>query len=301
MTDLRPRNGARRCRRRWSFAGCIFDEANWALIVDGRRISVETKPLELLSKLLLHAGNVVSKDELLDAIWPDVTVVEASLPTAVRKLRLALGEDKREQRIIETVPGIGYRLAAPVDVQELPDPSNSPSTVPSMETIAVERRQLRVLHFSMVSVVLALAVAGILLERSRLLTPTPAKAQSVYPAHETISALHRLDIDKIDSMIAAGWNPNAPIDVDRNNALNRLLEMCEWNPGHNRAEMLFVARALIDGGVTLNGRNVWGDTPYSIAKAKRYCGSDHPVTVMIHNMCYAKGTLAGERCLATYE
>lgn len=300
MTDLRPRNGARRCRRRWSFAGCIFDEANWALIVDGRRISVETKPLELLRKLLLHAGNVVSKDELLDAIWPDVTVVEASLPTAVRKLRLALGEDKREQGIIETVPGIGYRLAAPVDVQELPDPSNNLSAVaPSLATIAVERRPLRLLQFSMVIVVLALAMAGILFERSR--PPTPVKARTVYSAHEIVSALHRLDIDKIDSMIAAGWNPDAPIDVDRNNALNRLLEMCEWNPKHDRVKMLYAARALLDGGVALHERNVWGDTPYSIAKAERYCGPDHPVTVMLHNMCYAKGKQSGDHCLATYE
>ena len=302
MTESRLSGVGRRRERIWSFGACIFDEANWVLIVDGLRISVETKPLELLRKLLLHAGNVVSKDELLDAIWPNVTVVEASLPTAVRKLRLALGDDRRERSIIETVPGIGYRLAIPVDVQELPDPSNNPSAAaPSMATIAAERRPLRMLHFSTVMFALTLAVAGILLERSRLLTPTPAKVRTVYPAHDTISALHRLDIDKIDSMIADGWNPDAPIDVDRNNALNRLLEMCEWNPGHDRAKMLFVARALLDGGITLDRHNVWGDTPYSIAKAKRYCGPDHPVTVMIRNMCYAKGQQAGDRCLATYE
>ena len=87
-----------RHRRRWTFASCAFDEAGWSLIVKGRRVSVETKPLELLRELLLNAGDVVSKDELLDAVWPNVTVVEASLPTAVRKLRLALGND----RIIET-------------------------------------------------------------------------------------------------------------------------------------------------------------------------------------------------------
>ena len=101
MPDLSPIGGHRRRRRRWAFGACVFDEANWALIVDGTRVPVETKPLELLRELLVHAGNVVSKDELLDRIWPDVTVVEASLPTAVRKLRMALGDDRQDRAVIE--------------------------------------------------------------------------------------------------------------------------------------------------------------------------------------------------------
>ena len=48
-------------------------------------------------------------------------------------------------------------------------------------------------------------------------------------------------------------------------------------------------------------RNSWGDTPYSIAKAKRYCGPDHPVTQMLRKMCYSGATPLGDRCLASYE
>ena len=147
--------------------------------------------------------------------------------------------------------------------------------------------------------VAAIALVAAMGAPSRQVSAT--KAHGVYPYHETISALHRLDIANIDSMIADGWNPDAPLDADRNNALNRLIEMCEWNPAHDRAKMLLVARALVDGGINFHRRNRWGDTPYSIAKAERYCGPDHPVTRMIHNMCYAKGQLAGDRCLANYE
>ena len=106
----------RRRGRRWSFADCVFDEDSWSLLVGGRRSPVEAKPIELLHELLLNAGKIVSKDELLDRIWPDVIVVEASLPTAVRKLRLALADDQRDTPIVETVPGIGYRIAVPVEV-----------------------------------------------------------------------------------------------------------------------------------------------------------------------------------------
>src|SRR4051794_29877781 len=126
MPDLRH-NGADRLRqRRWAFADCVFDESNWTLSVGGRRIAIETKPLEMLRELLLHAGNMVTKDALLDRIWPDVTVVEASLPTAVHKLRHALCDDRRERRIVETVPGIGYRLAIPAEAEDLgPSPKDA--------------------------------------------------------------------------------------------------------------------------------------------------------------------------------
>lgn len=59
---------------------------------------------------------MVSKDELLDAVWPGVVVVEGSLATAISKLRRAMGE---EAPLIETVPRIGYRLAATVTAREV--------------------------------------------------------------------------------------------------------------------------------------------------------------------------------------
>lgn len=301
-----------RRERSWNFGKCVFDEANWSLTVDGRRVAVEGKPLELLRELLLRAGNLVSKAELLDAIWPDTAVVEASLPTAVHKLRLALHDDHRDTPIIETVPRIGYRLAVPVEVEELKVAPRTPVSVyPSGATnlfsaagaaAAVAGRaatdgRLRLLVLGG-GLIIASALAAAALWTSHQVAPSPRR---VFSNREAIIALRRLDVAKIDSMLAAGWKPDAPMDTDRNNALNRLLEMCEWNPGHDRAKMLLVARALLDGGVALNRPNVWGDTPFSIAKAKRYCGPDHPVTVMIHNMCYAKGKQAGDRCLATYE
>lgn len=271
------------------------------MTVAGHRVSIESKPLELLRELLLHAGDLVSKSELLDTIWPNVTVVEASLPTAVRKLRLALNDDGRDAHIIETVPRVGYRLAVAVDVQELPDPSNKLLGLAeaSAATNVVASRRFGS-HALILVTALVIAAGGIALMLLPVRHVTPANSKGVFPDHEVITALRRLDIAKIDSMIAAGWKPGVP-DRNGDNALNRLLEMCEWDPGHDRAKLLLVARALLDGGVAIDQRNMFGDTAYSIAKAKRYCGPDHPATIMIHNMCYAKGKLAGDRCLATYE
>lgn len=113
-------SSARRRRRLWRFAGAEFDEAGWALRVRGRIAPLEGKPLEVLHELLLRAGEVVTKEELLDAVWPGVAVVEGSLPTAISKLRKALGS--QEDTVIETVPRVGYRLVAPVRIDSIESP-----------------------------------------------------------------------------------------------------------------------------------------------------------------------------------
>lgn len=95
----------------WRFAGCEFDESRWELRVRGMAANLEAKPLELLRELLLHAGEVVTKDELLEAVWPGVLVVDGSLTNAVSKLRKALGDDGQ---MVVTVPRVGYRLDVPV-------------------------------------------------------------------------------------------------------------------------------------------------------------------------------------------
>lgn len=127
-----------------------------------------------------------------------------------------------------------------------------------------------------------------------------ATAVATFPTREVHVALRKGDLDKIEQMLAAGWDPNAPLDADRNNALNILLENCEWNRGHDQRKLLVMARILVDGGAHYADRNAWGDTSYSIASAARYCGPDHPVTKMIYQICNSGLTPAGDRCLADY-
>lgn len=111
---------SRRRRRRWKFAQAEFDEASWALRINGETVALEGKPLEVLHELLLRAGEVVTKDEILETVWPGVTVVEGSLPTAISKLRKALGA--RQGAIIETVSRVGYRLNVTVEVESVETP-----------------------------------------------------------------------------------------------------------------------------------------------------------------------------------
>ena len=104
----------------WRFVGCEYDDSTHELRVSGRSVDVEVKPLVVLHQLLLHAGEVVTKDELLESVWPGTSVVDGSLATAVSKLRKALGS---EQRVIVTIPRIGYRLGVPVTRESITAPA----------------------------------------------------------------------------------------------------------------------------------------------------------------------------------
>ncbi len=88
------------------------------LSVDGKMAEVEQRPLELLLLLLNHAGEVVTKVEIFETLWPDRIVTDASLTKCMARLRQALHDE--EQQLIRTVHGYGYQLVAPVTIQESP-------------------------------------------------------------------------------------------------------------------------------------------------------------------------------------
>src|SRR5437868_11992742 len=100
----------------WQFENAVFDEPAMALRVNGAEVEVARKPLELLALLLNHAGEVVTKEEILDALWPDRDISEASLTVCVARLRTALSDD--DHNIVRTAHGFGYRFDAPVAVRE---------------------------------------------------------------------------------------------------------------------------------------------------------------------------------------
>jgi DNA-binding winged helix-turn-helix (wHTH) protein len=100
----------------WKFANVQLDERTLELSVAGQVVELERKPLEVLRHLLVHAGDVVSHDQLLDAVWPGRILSESVIKKVVSRLREALGD--ADHQIIKTVHGYGYRLLAPVEVEQ---------------------------------------------------------------------------------------------------------------------------------------------------------------------------------------
>lgn len=94
------------------FEGYTLDIARNSLRTADRKVALRRKSFELLRYLAENPDRVVTKEELLKAIWPDVAVTEESLTHCVSEVRQAIGDGK--QTIIETVPRRGYRFTAAV-------------------------------------------------------------------------------------------------------------------------------------------------------------------------------------------
>src|SRR5215831_2170399 len=84
----------------------------------GMLLRLQEQPFRILAVLLERPGQVISREELRNRLWPDGTYVEfdGSLNTALMKLRAVLNDDSDNPRFVETVPKKGYRFIAPVEV-----------------------------------------------------------------------------------------------------------------------------------------------------------------------------------------
>jgi Tol biopolymer transport system component/DNA-binding winged helix-turn-helix (wHTH) protein len=91
-----------------------IDRAHWRLSWQREPLPLNRKTFDLLLYLIDHSDRVVSKDELLQALWPGSFVEESNLTQHVFLLRKSLSRHESGKRIIETVPGRGYRFAATI-------------------------------------------------------------------------------------------------------------------------------------------------------------------------------------------
>jgi adenylate cyclase len=104
------------------FEGFTLDLTRRSLRAGDRSIELRPKSFDVLAYLVERAGTPAGKDEIIQAVWPDVTVTEESLTRCVSDIRLAL--DDSRQRIIKTLPRRGYLLAAPATGTDPGDTAN---------------------------------------------------------------------------------------------------------------------------------------------------------------------------------
>src|SRR5215831_6142010 len=97
----------------YEFGPFRVDPNKEILLRAGEPVSLTPKTFQVLLVLLRHQREVVTKEDLMKAVWPDTFVEEANLSRNIFMLRRALGESPQDQYIL-TVPGRGYRLAESV-------------------------------------------------------------------------------------------------------------------------------------------------------------------------------------------
>lgn len=123
------------------FDACELDLDRYELRRDGQPVALEPRAMQILIELIDHRDRVVAKIELLDSVWGDRFVSESALTTQVKELRRAVGDTGREQRIVKTVHGRGYRFVA--DVHD-----DAAEATPARETAGRAQPVLAVLPFA---------------------------------------------------------------------------------------------------------------------------------------------------------
>lgn len=113
----------------YEFGPFTADPRERQLRREGRVIPLTPKVFDILVFLLQNPGRLLTKDELLEQVWPDTTVEEGNLARNISSLRSALAETRRDSRYIETVARRGYRFIA--DVQK------ASATPPTADSLAV--------------------------------------------------------------------------------------------------------------------------------------------------------------------
>lgn len=223
--------------------GGPFRLGEWTVVPERNQLSseaacrrVEPKVMDALVALAGRAGDVVSKDELIDAVWEGRIISEGTLSNTLAELRAALGDDARNPRFVETIPKRGYRLICPVE--SVPVDHDSPSASDS-----ATRRWRWVRWVGGLAALAAVLVATALLVRPRPLDPhrvlvIPFANRTGDPSLDPLATLAR---DRIAAQLSSSGLATA-IPADGAAAGDRIDELCAL--GRRRGAAVAVSGAL---------------------------------------------------------
>ena len=153
----------------YEFGDLRVDVGRMAALRDGSAIPLEPKAFDVLVHLIEHRYRVVTKDELLDAVWTGTFVTPNVLTRAVAQIRKALGDESQDARYIETIAKRGYRFIAAVNVLRPPALADGPAVeVPANPVVraplgpapaAIRRRWMWAAGLALAPLALVAAVA----------------------------------------------------------------------------------------------------------------------------------------------
>lgn len=121
----------------YAFDGYQLDTQRYELRHGGALCALERQGFNVLVYLVQHRDRVVTKDELMEQLWPNQSVSESTLTQRLRAVRRALGDSGREQRLIKTVHGRGYRFIAAVEEHIAGHAASSTQGTPVVERKAL--------------------------------------------------------------------------------------------------------------------------------------------------------------------
>ena len=156
-----------RPRELYEFGPFQVDAEKETLLRAGEPVALTPKTFQVLLVLVRNSQEIVTKDNLLKAVWPDTFVEEANLSRTVFMLRKALGESPQDHKYVLTIPGKGYRLAENVRLVADQDFSLVAAQRQTVEMQIHEQRSVKWVIAAVAVLFVAAAVGGLRLLRHR--------------------------------------------------------------------------------------------------------------------------------------
>ena len=267
---------------------------------DGRAVRLEPKFMRVLVCLADRPGEVVSKEDLIRAVWMDTFVTDDVLTRAISELRRVLGDDAKQPHVIETVARSGYRIIAPVQRSE---EVAFPAELKSRGKLSAALRTILVAGVAVVAIAIAMAVAlrrrppGVQMNRPQPIAVLPLQNTS---AAKDLDFLRIGLADDIANTLSyypalsmrpfATTNQYAGADVDLQKAA-REMRVADIITGHFvvAGDGIEVTLEAVD---TTNNRVLWRDTVRG--PARDLIGIQQQVATRVqHGLIAALGVNAG--------
>jgi adenylate cyclase len=209
--------------RSYAFGRFHFDPLHGRLTNGGTVIDLRPKSLAVLHYLVKHPQRLITKEELLAAVWGRVVVTDDSLVQCVREIRHALGDT--DQRYVRTLPRDGYMFVADV-AMEIPQPFGNPEPTPTHRAQRTERIDRTVASFGRrwtagalivlaIGVVALAVVLGVRNDHSQQANSAAGSVRSSPPLSVVVLPLVNIDGDPEHDYFADGLTNDLTTDLGR--------------------------------------------------------------------------------------
>jgi TolB-like protein/DNA-binding winged helix-turn-helix (wHTH) protein/Tfp pilus assembly protein PilF len=246
----------------------------------GLKLRLQDQPFQILAMLLERRGEMVTREELHQRLWPTDTFVDFDhgLNNAINRLREVLGDSADSPRFVETLPRRGYRFIARVDDSAPPsahtsppgdaapvaaDPATIPTAKPATELSRAARKGLRLQNWRLIvfalaaclAIVVALNPGGL---RQRVLGRSgPARIQSI-----AVLPLENLTGDPSQEYFADGMTDGLTTELAQVSALRVISRTSAVRYKGEKKPLAQIARelkvgAVVEGSVKRAGEHVW--------------------------------------------
>lgn len=148
----------------YKFGPFLLQQGSPSLTREDTPLSITKRSHEILLMLIERRGQTVTKDEIMQNVWPGQIVEESNIAQQIYTLRRLIGDDSRNQRYIETIPGIGYRFKAEVEMVDFTPPAVRPAEEPPEQVVVPRSRSVKPLL--LLALFLILGGAGIAIQRT---------------------------------------------------------------------------------------------------------------------------------------